>query len=136
MKALLDNEFAPVTFTIGFVEAPFVEFSEAFSKWQMEIDEKFGTETEISRFRSPLPEAFSKLDPLTTPADRDLLVETRSGWTAIFSNGLRVNDVHSPVAYLPTVLKCRGLEVSCVPDRSKMHAKDGLQIYGAVTFAL
>src|SRR2546421_5740854 len=118
MKALLENEFAPVTFTFGFVECPFVEFSEAFTRWQKELDAKFGTQTETCRFRAPLSEAILKLEPLVTPSDRYLLIETRSAWSAIFSNGLRVNDVTSPVSYLPTVLKCRGLEVVCVPDRS------------------
>jgi hypothetical protein len=76
------------------------------------------------------------LDPLTTPLDRYLLTETRSGWTAIFANGLCTNDVYSPVSYLPTVLGCRGLEVACVPDRSNRAGRDEVQIYGAVEFAL
>jgi len=66
-------------------------------------------QTESIRFCAPLPEAILKLEPLVTPADRDLLIETRSRWTAIFSNGLRVNDVASPVGYLPTLLKLPGL---------------------------
>ena len=48
----------------------------------------------------------------------------------------RVNDVFSPVSYLSEVLKCRGLDVACIPDRSEIPAKDALQIYGAITFSL
>jgi hypothetical protein len=136
MKALLGNEFAPVTFTCGFVECPFVELSQAFARWQNVLDAKFGTRTELSSFRAPLSEGLLRLDPLTTPLDRHLLIETRSAWTAIFSNGLRANDVFSPVSYLPTVLKCRGLEVVCIPDRSDRGAKNALRVYGAVVFAL
>jgi len=91
---------------------------------------------EWKSFRAPLSESLLALEPLTTPQDRDLLVETDSGWTAIFSNGLRVNDVHSSVSYLSRLLKCRGLEVACVPDRSKNYPKDALQVYGAVVFTL
>jgi len=105
-------------------------------KWRQEIDSKFGTQTEHSDFDAPLPEALLRLEPLTTPLDRYLLVETRSNWSAIFSNGLRVNDVHSPVSYLPTVLECRGLEVAYVPDRSKTRAKDAIRVYGTVAFTL
>jgi hypothetical protein len=47
-----------------------------------------------------------------------------------------VNDVHSPVSYLPTVLKCRGLEVACIPDRSKSADREEVQIYGAIRFAI
>jgi hypothetical protein len=39
------------------------------------------------------------------------------------------------VSYLPTVLKCRGLEVVCVPDRSR-NPKAEFQVYGAVAFTL
>src|SRR6266446_7908132 len=59
----------------------------------------------------PLETALLSLQPLTTPLDRYLLVETKSNWTAIFANGLRVNDVFSPVSHRPLRLNCRGLEV-------------------------
>jgi hypothetical protein len=133
MKALLGNRFAPITFTWGFIEAPFDQFSRAFVEWQESLGD-----TESRAFPAPLSKSLLSLEPLVTPLDRYLLTETRSRWTAIFSNGLRVNDVHSPVAYLPTVLQCRGLEVACVPDRSERAGarKDGLQIYGAVKFSL
>jgi hypothetical protein len=136
MKALLDNRFAPITFTWGFVESSFAQLSKAFVQWRDELDAKFGTRTERKSVRAPLSESFLALEPLTTPLDRYLLTETRSGWSAIFANGLRTNDVHSPVGHLPTVLRCRGLEIACIPDRSNCADRDGLQIYGAVKFAL
>jgi hypothetical protein len=136
MKALLDNRFAPVTFTWGFVESPFAQVSEAFVQWQDQLDEKFDSRTESRSFRAPLSESLFSLEPLTTPLDRYLLTETSSIWTAIFSNGLRVNDVHSPISHLPRLLKCRGLEVTSVPDRSKNYPKDALRVYGAVVFTL
>jgi len=136
MKALLDNRFAPVTFTWGFVESPFARFSQAFLEWQDQLEEESSTQSKHKSFRAPLSESLLALEPLTTPGDRYLLTETRSGWSAIFSNGLRVNDVHSPVSYLPTVLKCSGLNISCVPDRSKTTDKEEVQIYGAVEFSL
>ncbi len=136
MKALLENTFAPITFQFGFVECPFDEFSQAFTTWQAEIDSTFGTRTAQQRFAAPLSDALSSLEPLTTPLDRYLLIETRSRWTAVFANGLRVNDVSSPVSYLPTLLGCRGLEVAVIPDRSGKNAKDALQVYGAVAFGL
>lgn len=136
MKALLENRFAPITWTYGFVESSFAEFSGAFIKWRQDLDTKFGTQTEGHHFPGSLPEALLRLEPLTTPQDRYLLIETRSGWGAIFSNGLSGNDVHSPVSYLPTVQKRRGLEVVCVPDRSDQKAKDALRTYGATVFNL
>jgi hypothetical protein len=136
MKALLDNRFAPITFTFGFVESPFDRLSEAFARWQQDLDAKFKTRTEITRFVAPLREALYRLEPLTDPIDRDLLAETRSNWTGIFSNGLRGNDVASPVGYLSRLLLCRGLTVSSVPDRSLHADNDAIRIYGAVAFTL
>jgi hypothetical protein len=135
-NALLDNAYAPITFSFGFVQGPFAQFSEAFISWQNEISSKFAGGTEFTQFSAPLPAALLRLEPLTTPLDRYLLVETRSNWSAIFSNGLRVNDVFSPVSYLSEVLKCHGLLVDSIPDRSHNAGKDGLRIYGAVRFTL
>lgn len=90
MKALLENKFAPITFRWGFVESPFSQFSEALIQWGDQIAKKFSTRKERKEFRAPLSESLSALEPLTTPLDRYLLTETRTGWTAIFANGLRV----------------------------------------------
>ena len=133
-NVLLDNSYAPITFSFGFVQRPLAQFSEAFISWQNKIFSKSAGGFEFTHFSAPLPAALLRLEPLTTPLDRYLLVETRSNWSAIFSNGLRVNDVFSPVSYLSEVLKCYGLLVNSTPDRSHKAGKDGLQIYGAVTF--
>lgn len=136
MKAILDNRFAPITFTWGLLESPFTEFSEAFMRWRDRLDAEFGGRTERRHFHAPLSESLLALEPLTSPLDRYLLTETRSGWSAIFANGLRVNDVYSPVAYLPTIMGCRGLDVRCAPDSSACTDRDALQVYGAVSFGL
>jgi hypothetical protein len=136
MSSLLNNDFAPVTFRFGFVEASFPTFCDAFERWQKDMDAKFGTRTEFRSVVAPLAATLLSLEPLTTPLDRYLLVETRSQWTAIFANGLRVNDVFSPVSCIPTVLKCRGLEVGSAPDLSHLGRKKGIRTWGHTLFAL
>ncbi|HEX4002481.1 MAG TPA: hypothetical protein VHX36_07515 [Candidatus Acidoferrales bacterium] len=136
MSPLLNNDFAPVTFRFGFVEAPFPTFRDAFEQWQKDLDAKFGVQTEFRSVVAPLATALLNLEPLTTPLDRYLLVETRSHWSAIFANGLRVNEVFSPVSYLPTVLKCRGLEVGFAPDSSHLARKEATRVWGHTLFAL
>lgn len=136
MKSLWEDQFAPVTWTCGFVECSFAEFSNKFTKWRQEIDTKFGARTEHRHFHGSLREALSKLEPLTSPLDRYLLIETHSDWSAIFANGLRINDVFGPVSYLAEVLKCRGLHVHCVPDRSRIRENDRIQTWGAIRFSL
>jgi hypothetical protein len=63
-------------------------------------------------------------------------VETNSNWTAVFGNGLRVNDVASATGYLPTVLSCRGLEIGHTPDFSESKRKDLIRKWGSTLFAL
>ncbi len=109
--SLIKNEFAPVTFRFGFVEASFPSLCNAFKQWHRDIDAKFAVKTKFSNIVAHLETALPSLQPLTTPLDRYLLVETKSNWTAIFANGLRVNAVFGPVSYLPLRLNCRGLEV-------------------------
>jgi hypothetical protein len=134
--SLIKNEFAPVTFRFGFVEASFPSLCDAFEQWHRDIDAKFAVKTEFSNIVAPLETALLSLQPLTTPLDRYLLVETKSNWTAIFANGLRVNDVFSPVSHLPLRLNCRGLEVGYAPDRSKSDRKDLIRVWGHALFAL
>jgi len=136
MKTLLSNKFAPITFTFGFVESSFDLFSEAFVSWRGDLDARFKTRTETAHFVAPLDEALKRLEPLTDPLDRYVLVETRSNWTGIFSNGLRVNDVSSPVGHLSALLQCKGLTVSSVPDRSEHTDGGSMRIYGATKFTL
>lgn len=131
---LIAKEFAPVTYRFGFIEAPFLSVCEAWGNWSRSLDAKFALSTEFRMIRAPLSTALHALEPLTTPLNRYLIVETGSQWTAVFANGLRGNDVTSPVSYLPRVLNCRGLEVGAAPDRSKSKRKDLIRLWGHVLF--
>lgn len=136
-RPLLNNEFAPVTFRFGFVESSFSKLCDAFQEWFKTIDGKSpNLRTEFTTITAPLTTAFLSLEPLTNPSDRYLLVETNSNWTAVFANGLRVNDVSSATGYLPRVLNCRGLEVGYTPDFSKSKRKDLIRKWGSTLLAL
>jgi hypothetical protein len=63
-------------------------------------------------------------------------VEPNSSWTAVFANGLRVNDVASATGHLPTVLNCWGLEVGYAPDFSGSKRQDLIRKWGSTLFAL
>jgi hypothetical protein len=133
MGALLNNEFAPVTFSWGFVKAPFPVYSEALVSWWKKLAIDFETAT----FNEELRCAFGRLEPLQSPQNRYLILETKSPWTAIFSNGLRTADVTSAVGHLCRVLDTFGLEISCIPDRSRLESeREALRIYGSVRFTL
>ena len=50
--SLIKNEFAPVTFRFGFVEASFPSLCDAFEQWHRDIDAKFAVKTEFSNISS------------------------------------------------------------------------------------
>ena len=96
MKALLNNERAPVTFGGGFIEISFSEYCSAFTSWWKRLANDF----ETFSFEADLKEAMLRLEPLQMPQNRYLITETQSQWTAIFSNSRLGSDVTSAVSYL------------------------------------
>ena len=137
VRSLLNGEFAPVTFRFGFIETSFSSLCDAFQKWFANINVKYpNLRTEFIPLVAPLATALLTLEPLTNPSDRYLIVETNSNWTAVFANGLRVNDVASATGYLPTILSCRGLEIGHTPDFSESKRKDLIRKWGNTLFAL
>jgi hypothetical protein len=71
--SFLKNEFAPVTFRFGFVEAPFASLCGAFEQWHKEIDAEFAVKTEFKNIVAPLETSLLSLQPLTSPLDGYLL---------------------------------------------------------------
>jgi hypothetical protein len=133
MKALLNNERAPVTFGTGYIEASFPECCETFtSSWK-----RLGTEFETLSFEADLKEALSRLEPLQNPQNRYLVTETQSKWTAIFSNSRLGSDVTSAVYSSCKALGCRGVTIQCSPSLTKREGKKtSIVSYSATSFTL
>jgi len=132
MKPLLREEYVPITHQMGFLEGDFETVVQSYLKWRRTLQPALSFEY----FVADLPSALSRLDPLTTPWDKELLISTDSGWIAFFCNGLRSCDPESPVGHLCTIIPCRGVVVHSVPDRSDVKDPRALRIYGAVSFTL
>src|SRR5215472_160478 len=121
---------------MGFLEATLENTLERLLKWQSDIGAEFGRQPRYERFVGSLQQALVRLEPLTTPPTKVLLMETCSRWTAFFDNGLRMSDPESPVGHLCTIIPCRGVVVHCAPDRSQTRDRDALRIYGIVSFRM
>ena len=80
--------------------------------------------------------ALLRLEPLITPPRRELLVKTKSSWTAYFDNGTNGGDPTGPIGYLAQRLKCRGLAVRCVPHTLRDESSDAKGTYGSMQFGL
>jgi hypothetical protein len=133
MKPLLNNERAPVTFGAGFIETSFSEYCNEFtSSWK-----RLETEFETFSFEAALKEAMVRLEPLQNPQNRYLITETRSRWTAIFSNSRLGSDVSSAVYSSCKALGCRGVTIQCSPSLTKREdKKTSIVHYAATSFTL
>ena len=113
MNQLLDNRFAPITFSCGLLQCRFDRVAAAFRDWGRRNAESDATFTDG---RGSLDHGLQHLLPLTTPQTRRLWIETSSKWVAYFDNSRSGSDPHSVVSDLTGVLACNGLTVSNMPD--------------------
>jgi hypothetical protein len=132
MQPLFNNKLAPITFSLGFLEAPFQIVIDAYVWWHKELN----LTVAINPIVLPLEQALLKLEPLITPHVKRLLLSTQSTWTAYFDNGINGGDPFPPISYLSERLHCRGLAVTCVPHTIVREDKRERGTYGAVQFQL
>lgn len=133
MKFLLDNQYAPTTFCWGFVEAPFESATSVFESWSASTFGRYGIAFETVRYKGTLAVLLDKLYPVTGPANREMLMETKLEWTAYFDNMWNGGDPVSRVGQMCDMLKCRGVAVTCCPHR---NLEGGRGVFGAVQFQL
>jgi len=132
MMTLLCDELAPVTFKIGFLQAPFETVCRAFLEWK---GRHLGR-IESKRVSQPFREVLAELEPLTTVPRRWLLLPTSGDWTAYFDNSATGPDPTASVGYLSSELKCRGVVAVCIPHTLDEECGRKLGVYGAVQFEL
>lgn len=110
MRTLLDEHFAPITSSIGFLELPINDAAFGLKRWR-----QAHCQVVASQPQDGFPEVLRRLEPLTSGArPRELLVAT-GRWTAYFDNSLRGTDAVSAVAFLSRTLQCQGLAIRVVP---------------------
>lgn len=128
---LLDDRWAPVTSEMGFLETDAEHAARAFVSWREGLLAPRGMTVQMRPVSGPLESVLSTLLPLSTPESlRELLIPTRSTWTAYLDNAPRGTDAASPMAYMARTLGCRGLRVVAIPNTYRK----GTGRYGAVMF--
>jgi len=133
MKYLLDNRYAPTTFSWGFIEATLEDTMRAFTSWYHRISASQGVQHDFLHCSGELSDLLLKLFPVTAPQSREMLTETRSSWTAYFDNLMDGGDPTSTVSTICNLMRCRGVAVCCTPHR---EPQDGVGVYGGVQFQL
>src|SRR5262245_16759642 len=107
MKLLLEDRFAPITSTIGFLKAEPLAVTGAFLEWQSEIQSRRRGRLAMLAVAGSLENALRSLLPLTSVEARlFLFLPTKSGWTAFFDNRHQGTDAVPIVSYLAKSMKC------------------------------
>ena len=132
MKSLMGTQFAPITFGLGFLDAPLADIVEFLVAWYKSLSKTVS----VIQVKSRLPESLPLLEPLMSVRTKELLLNTRSTWTACFDNGRIGSGPATLLRYGSSQLKCRGLLVSCSPNTMSRSSLRGHGNYGAVMFEL
>jgi len=127
---LLEDRWAPVTSTMGFLELGAEQAAQAFATWQRGLLTSRGSTIEVLPVSGTLEQVLSRLLPLSGgETQRRLFIPTRSAWTAYVENGWTGTDAASAMSVMARRLSIRGLRVVAVPHTLR---KDGGGRYGAV----
>ena len=132
MITLLNKNFAPIIFKIGFLNCSFQKVKESFIKWTTPHYKSI----ELIEVATGLENAFEALQPMTSIPRRWLLVPSGGGWVALFDNCMRGPDPVSAVCYLSQILACRGVVVTSIPHTLSEDQGTKIGLYGAVQFEL
>jgi hypothetical protein len=127
---LLEDRWAPVTSTMGFLELGAEQAAQAFATWQRGLMTPRGISVEVLPVSGTLEQVLSSLLPLTSgETQRELFIPTRSAWTAYVENGWTGTDAASPMSSMARRLSIRCLRVVAVPHTLRKHQGGR---YGAV----
>jgi hypothetical protein len=129
---LLDDQFAPITSEIGFLECDSKVAAEFFVSWQEPIQADRDVRLVTREVVGELPTLLKHLLPLTSvEARRYLFLPTAGRWTAFFDNGWRGTDAFSVVSYLASLIGCRGIRSVSIPHTIRKTASGEVGRFGA-----
>jgi len=134
VRTLLDDQYAPITSDVGFLELPVERVANGLLAWMR----RNGRNAEEGEVSEAFPEILRRLEPLRSGIPtRELVLETRSSWTAYFANGIGGGDPTTPVSYLSRTLGCRGVTARAMPHtvdlfegRCGRHGSLQFQLFG------
>jgi hypothetical protein len=130
MKLLFDDELAPMTSEIGFIERPVGEVVSWFVEWDRGIQTPRNVQVRDRAVEGTLGEMLLTLLPLTSVLrSRFLFVPTNSDWTAYFENGHRGTDAMT-LTHVAGEKECRAIRMVVVPSGSRRHPATMFSLYG------
>ncbi len=130
MRSDFWSDFAPYSYSIGFIDAKFESIVDEYCRWTSQAYPSASFEGKTNS----ISDALEALAPTGTPPTKELLITTNSVWTGFFDNSKYGTDAFSSVVYLSELLRCRGVIVKLAPYALKSDNNIPLGMYGAVQF--
>lgn len=131
---LLNNQYAPITSEIEFIECDMKTAIAAYLHWQEPIQATLGVRLKEREVAGDFPSKLESLLPLSSVLNqRVLFAPTTSRWTAYFGNGWRGNDP-SAISYLCQEIGCRAIRALHVPHTLRKTPIGERGRYGATIF--
>ncbi|HEY4269268.1 MAG TPA: hypothetical protein VGM94_13865 [Galbitalea sp.] len=114
MKTLLNEYYAPITSTFGFLELPFDQCLAALREW----NESLYTSVTVRQPKRAFPGSLKELQPLVYGSRPRQLLVSAGSWTAYFDSLARGTDPAAFVGHLSQQKLCQGLIVAaCAPSK-------------------
>jgi len=133
-KLLLQDRYAPITSSMGFLGSDPETASQAFLAWRNEIGVPFHTSATARKVAGNLPSVLDALLPLQIGSPvRYLFLPTHGRWTAYFDSGYRGTDP-SAIAYMAGRLTCRTLWIVATPHTLQQSGVPRRGRQGALVF--
>src|SRR3989304_6425730 len=111
---MLFLKYPPITYNLGFLQAPFERVVKAASQW---LEPQGSAPPEL--FTARFDDALGRLFPLTHW--RKLFIECGFGWTAVFKDVDAVPE--GPVGHLSQLLKCHGVIGTYYPEMGEFGSR-------------
>lgn len=116
---LLNGRFSPLTFGIGFWEAPNKQAVDSFIKWISTTPRAKDATIQITTIVGDLETVFRAMFPLVRVSRTSyLFIGTRTSWTAFFDNSVAGADLNC-VPVLCERMNCRAVRVDAVKHTLK-----------------
>jgi hypothetical protein len=127
MYLLYNDDFAPMTSTIGFLATTIERAVQTFEDWTSGL---LKTQRGASLCSTPVEGALSaalpRLLPLVTPGrTRSLLVPTQGEWVAYLDNSILGSDASPIVSHMSLLIGCRSVRMTAIDAERESQRKQG-----------
>lgn len=127
IDTLLDDQYAPITSSIGFLKLPLDDAAEALAAWRRSL----APPVSIESLDLALEQALCLLDPLELGySSRELLVSVNGGWTAYFDCLVSGTDPTPVMGFLARTNQCDAAAITTIAGNKVRGGSIAFEMFG------